>query len=160
MPRLSVLQFIASTLDGLTSAQFQPAIVSIMPQVPGDADPGVPQIMVWAHEERERRRTFPHGQGQKQLDHDVTLYVLVIDEPDASDADTSFSALLDAIAAKLRGITQNQQITDNLSGQVSWIVAAGEDIHTRVDAIRTTKDERYVIFQATVTTTVQEQLQA
>jgi hypothetical protein len=159
----AVMGYVKTELDGLASAHYKPASAWIQPPVPGDADPGYPQLFIWTERYKEKRLAAggnPRGAGLKRSDHAVQVYVLVIDDPSDAHADTAFPNLLNTVMQAFRAVPLPVTITDPDTGATSRISEIGEDFSVQTDAVRALGDERYVRYLAAITVDVFETFNA
>ena len=102
--------------------------------------------------------------GNKRLDHSVDVW-LVWFGPNATDpaADTAFPSILDAVMARLRNVSlvdASQHAVDPVTGQLSSLLAVGEDMTWEYGPVRATANQRALRYDALVTCAIVEAIQA
>lgn len=150
----AVQQYVRGIVDGLSTPDYPALTTYISPPVPGDLTG--PAAFVWAVHWPEHRQTAPRGQGFRLAVYDVAIWLVVEDLTDSTSADFAFPRLIDTVMGALRSTPMPVSITDPQTGQVSQIVAVGEDFVVDQGPVRTVEDQRLAAWMAEITATVKE----
>lgn len=160
----AVLRFVQTTLDGTTSAYLPDAKAFVTPQVGQVID--TPIISIWTRGWDEKRATMtrvagnPGASGFKKVTHSIEMYVKALGAQDAPNADVAFHTLLDAIEARMRAVVMPFPLVDPATNATSQITAIGEQFQGKIGTLATTKDQLTYVWQAQITTPVEEWVQS
>jgi len=164
MPLASVLQFVATTLNGTTSAYLPAVEAFITPQAGAVIE--TPIVAVWTRAEDEKRATMtrngltPAAAGFKKSTHQIELYIKAVGNQDAPNVDVAFPTLLDAVKAQLRSVVMPFTLEDAATGVESNVTQIGESFKTQIGTVAATRDQRQYIWRAQITTPVEEWFQS
>ena len=157
MSILSVQQYAKGLLDGLPSAFYGPLQAFVAPPVPGNLD--TPAAYLWGGVWPDSRQTMPRGPGFRKASYKLDCYLMMVDDPNASNADLAFPALIKAVVGRLATTLMPVQVADPVDGAVSQIVAVGEHLDVDYAPVVSLEDQRYVLYQALVKVDVEEAYQ-
>lgn len=176
MPIATVLRFIKSQVEqvqppGLPGVN-GPLATYVAPPDPDES--GIARAYVWPATGREKRLAIPRNTGPrtpagwKSETHQVMVWPLWFDDLDRDRlADINFPGMVDAIMDALRTCVdpvedpaQGTMAQDPFTGRESAILNAGEEMSYDITTLRSTADQRIVIFQGAIRVPVVEYFQA
>lgn len=171
MPLYSVQQYVAGLLDGLRVPQTSQLLkAQITPPVLQNLNG--PVAFVWGGHLRVDRQTGPRGPagqaGFKNLDWEISVYVVYLTNPNAPNSDAVFPQLLDAIMAQVwsspvnlfidaNGVPTGQTVNPPGPTQL-WNV--GENFRMEYEPVHTPQTQRMLYYTARLTFDVGEKVQA
>jgi hypothetical protein len=168
MPLVSALEYVQGLISGIPvpgeAGASGPLVALITPYDPDES--GEARAYVWGGAGQENRLAFPRNTGPntlggwKTLYHNVEIFLVWFDSDSDVDVDTSFPALLDAVMDVLRTSTDPQVVTDPYTGRQSNMVNLGEDMNYTYVPPHSVADQRYLRFDARITTRLCELVQA
>ena len=153
MTLLASMKFMETTLDGLE----WPASIQALPNPPGplsahitSPNPNVlassPNAYIWflrGTENRDNakygagtipRASYPGGpSGTKAVEHSIPIYIVWDAQQGDPNFATLFPAMIDTIRAVLRVSADPVEITDQWTGEQSWLVDVGETMTYDLD---------------------------
>ena len=171
MPIVSVQTFLLSLLDGLDMPYGQPAANAYITPPDPRVQARVPAIYIWPSDGEENRSTELGGtvprntgpgtpSGTKGVMHQVDVYLTWFTVNNGSQTDPIFPGMIDAVMAALRYSQPNPaEITDPNTELTSTIYNVGESMRYR-PGIEATDDERFVRYDALITVSVWEIMNA
>jgi hypothetical protein len=175
MPLNTVQLHLKSILDqlplpggiGILQAFIQPLVV--------DTDAEDPVAYIWGSHGNESRKA-PSGSkprarpgnlasgGNKQLTHQVDIWLVYFESNEDPNGDSAFPSVIDAVMACLRNTELLDAVTihavDPVTGQLSDLLAIGEDMDWDYAGVRVTADQRMFRYDAQITCEVVEVIQA
>lgn len=130
-----------------------------------------PAAYIWGSHGNEKRLTVPRAQagnlasgGDKELVHQVDIWLVWFGQADVPDADSQFPTVIDAVMACLRNTqlldAASIQAVDPITGQLSDLLNIGENMSWDYAPVRATADERYLRYDAQIVCEVVEVIQA
>ena len=142
----------------------------IMPLNPNADAAADPQAFIWGGTGDEARLTVPRAEpgnlasgGDKQLIHQIDIYLVMFLADDDADNGTDGPAMVDAVMALLRNtalLDATQHAKDPITGQLSNLLNIGENMSYQQGTLRALADQRMLRFDALVTCEVIEIIQA
>ena len=169
MPTNTIQTYLKGQLDGMVLPLDLGTLTAyIAPPNPGEAVD--PVAYIWGSHADERRAAVPRAQpgnlstgGWKVITHRPNIWLIWFGPSDDPNADVLFPAVLDAVCGLLRNVPildQTQHATDPVTGQVSDLLNVGEQMSWEYGPVRATADQRYLRYDAQITPTFEEWLQA
>lgn len=163
MPLNSIQYFTKGVLDGLAIPGSTTALKAQItpPTIQGLSGP---VAFVWGGSMRTTRQTGPRGKPgaagfKKQLwDVDVTLVYLT--NPRNDRVDQAFPLVVDAVLAQVWSTTMPVPITDPTTGLESQVLQFGEDYRLDYTFVRTPASDRMLFYEARLTLSVYEAVNA
>ena len=153
MTLLASMQYMQTTLNGLT----WPASIQALPNPPGalsahitSPNPNVlassPNANVWFLRGTENRDASKYGagtiprasyqggpSGTKAVEHNIPIYIVWDAQQGDPNFATLFPGMVDAIRAALRYSGDPVEVTDQWTGEQSWLVDVGETMTYDLD---------------------------
>lgn len=134
---------------------------------PAVTDASAPLCYIWGAHVTETRETMPRapvgnlGAGAfKNIRYEMQLWLYYAEYADDPNADALFPAVIDAVTAMLRNTSMNVQLTDSATGTVSTVKMIGEEIQLAYQPVEALEDQRMQLYEALVTVTIWELIQA
>ena len=146
MSLTGVQEYLRVGMDGLPTPQTNPIKAWVFPP-PIVQTTDEPQMFIWAAALTESRMTMPRGKGQKMARYPVSLTLQYATPPDP-DEPQSFPSVIDAVRAYLRSIELPAEVTDPVTGEVTWLVNIGETISVTYPTPIATTEQGYLAHRA------------
>jgi hypothetical protein len=152
----SVQSYVKSLVDGIPAPNraFPDTKAYIQPPVPGDL--GTPSVFVWGATFNEQRQAGKRGQGYKEANYRVHVWLMYVVEIDNPDKDYVFPLFIDIVLAQLRGTALAVPITDPITAIGTQLLSIGEKMEVQYAVPRTLEDQRYLLYSALVITNLKE----
>lgn len=159
-------QYVKGLVNGLT-LPLQMGTLTAYIAPPAVADDTAPLCYIWGAHGVEKRQTMPRAQpgnlgsgGFKRTPHEVQLWLYWAELADDPNADSAFPVVIDAVMGALRNVQIGAKLTDSATGAVSTVQQIGEDMEYGYEPVRALEDQRMQQYEALVTATVWELIQA
>jgi hypothetical protein len=137
----------------------------ITPPDPGDGTQAA--VYIWGSTGDEKRQTMPRARpnllstgGFKVIVHSLDLWLIWFGSAEDPSADSQFPLVIDSVTKVLRNTLMPVDITDPDTGDLSSILAIGEDLKWDYAPVHSVEDERWLVYTARVIATIKEKLQA
>lgn len=171
MPLNTVQCRLKAILDGLPLPRDLGTINAFIAPPNPNTETRDPGCYIWGSHGNESRMTVPRAQagnlpsgGNKELVHQVDIWLIWFGDSAESDADTAFPTVIDAVMACLRNTelldAVSMQAVDPITGQLSDLLNIGENMSWEYAPVRATADERYLRYDAQIVCEVVEVIQA
>lgn len=129
-----------------------------------------PAAYIWGSRGNETRLSVPRALqgslptgGNKQIVHQVDVWLVWFGASGDDESDTEFPAVLDAVMARLRNcplLDGQQHEPDPVTGVLSNLLAVGETLSWEYGPVRATADQQYLRYDAQITCEVVEVIQS
>jgi len=165
----TVQGYLQGALNGMTLPLNLGTLAAyVLPPVPGDG--GIPTAYIWGSRGVEDRLATPraaHGApttgGTKELVHQVDVWLVWHGSTEHPQASLQFPAIVDAVLATLRNLPildAQAHATDPATGALSQLMDCGESMGWEYGPAHATEDQRMLRFDAQITVTLHENIQA
>ena len=168
MPIVTVQGFVKDLIDGTAppgdTGLAGPLVALITPYDPDES--GEARAYIWPSAGTENRRAMPRNTGPgtnagwKNLRHNLDVFLTWFDSDTAVDADVNFPALIDFVMDLLRTCQDPVIVTDPETGRVSQLVDVGENLLYEYVPPESMDDQRYLRYDAKITVSILEMVQA
>lgn len=139
----------------------------ITPQTPDVNPDGIARVYVWPAGGPEKRIAMPRNNpavpqpgGWKQIRHDLQVFMTWMDNPDDSQADVNFPALIDFVMNALRTCPSPAIYTDPETGDESQMTNLGEEMSYDFVPPRTLETDGHRRYDARIRTFLLEIFQS
>jgi hypothetical protein len=155
--------YVQSVINGMQIPGIaKPLDVYITPPMVEDIDG--PRAYVWGGKLGGKRQTMPrvtvgNQSGFKKLDWTIDVYVIYETTPDSTTIDQEFPVIIDALLNRFWTTTMPLVIEDPSTGQVSQILAIGEDFDLDYPPEKAPATLRMVYYTARIGLSVYEAVQ-
>lgn len=171
MPLNTVQCHLKSVLENLPLPRDLGLLDAFIAPVNPNTETQPPGCYIWGSNGNESRMARPRAQpgvltsgGNKELVHQVDVWLIWFGDPTEADADTAFPSVIDAVMACLRNTMLLDAVTihavDPITGQQSDLLTIGENMSWEYAPVRATADQRYLRYDALITCEVVEVIQA
>ncbi len=167
MPLASVQTYVKSLLDGTQLPLGLGTLAAyITPPDPGESTE--PAVYIWGSVAKEQRQSMPrHKPGQYStggfvwIKHTIDLWLLYCMYEDDPNIDQSYPGVIDFIQSILRDtLMPVQNLYDQVTGQLSHLMAIGEDMTWDYAPVHSLADQRMLRFTARRTVDIKELIQS
>ncbi len=169
MPLNSVQLYTQTILQGLLlPLDLPPLAAYIAPPNPGEGTQ--PGAYIWGSRGDEQRRAIPRAQhanlstgAWKTLTHDLDIWLIWLGSSEDPNVNQMFPAIIDAVMATLRNtqlLDQQDVLVDPITLQRSNILNFGERMSWEYAPVRVAADQRFLRFDARITCSAEEWIQA
>lgn len=163
------MAYVRDALDGLLlPLDLGELAAFIEPPNPGDGT--APGAYVWGSRGHEQRLSVPRAEqgdlstgGDKQITHSVDVWLVWLGPANDPLSNVAFPAVIDAVMGALRNVSLqdgSQHAVDPVTGQLSGLLAVGEEMSWDFAPVRAVADQRYLRYDAQITCDVVEIIQA
>src|SRR5580658_4864767 len=152
MPMLSILTKVQSVLDDLPipgGAQKLQAFIT----PPLAHRPIRPTAVVWASRAPVGRRAMPRGQGFKQIDWAVDVWLMYLMSPQVPNLDQQYPLVVDAVMAAMWSTPMPVPIEDPVTGLVTQMTSIGEVFTVDNAPVRSPEGQQMYYFTGKVSFT-------
>lgn len=159
MPLNSVSAYMKGQLDDLPiPGGTQQLTAYITPPTPGKLSG--PLAFLGDVTAQINRDSMPRGAGFKNLIWTVQIYLAYSSNPKSAGIDSQFPLIVDAIMKQLWTTKMPLPITDDDTGDKSWVMAVGEKFGFQKPRVRTVGAQQMLYYAARLDAEVRELIQA